>query len=272
MTPGDGNPQGSGSTAEAGQGDAGCLAVLAGMAVLGGALQLAGWAWAHPLAAAAWATGAAVAVAGLRQVLRRTGLDRSLRRFVQPLWGLVRTGVSVRLSLARTAAVAAVTDRIEQWAHRPLGPAAPVEPAASYVRRPPGYTLEAFQEASPLRFEEMCRELLERDGFGDAQRVGGAGDVGADVIAEDHLRRRVVLQCKRFATAVRSEHVQQFNGTARPVHGAAVPVVVALNGFTAPAVEFANRQCLHLVDRERLGRWGAGQHLYDVLEIDRSPA
>ncbi|MFF4345639.1 restriction endonuclease [Kitasatospora sp. NPDC001540] len=56
------------------------------------------------------------------------------------------------------------------------------------------------------------------------------------------------------------------------MRGAAVPVVVALNGFTEPAAVFANQQRLHLVDRERLARWGAGPDLYDVLEIDRSPA
>ncbi|WP_406194765.1 restriction endonuclease [Kitasatospora sp. NBC_01560] len=140
------------------------------------------------------------------------------------------------------------------------------------MRRPLDYTLEAFQAASPVRFEEMCRELLERDGFTSAERVGGAGDLGADVVAHDYLGRRVVLQCKRYANAVGSEAGQKFNGTARPVHGAAVPVVVALNGFTEPAAAFANRQRLHLVDRERLARWGAGHHLYDVLEIDRGPA
>ncbi|MFH9354724.1 restriction endonuclease [Kitasatospora sp. NPDC017646] len=121
----------------------------------------------------------------------------------------------------------------------------------------------------------MCGELLERDGFTNAVRAGGARDLGADVGAEDRLGRRVVLRCKRYATPLTSEAVQRFNGTvrppARPVPGAAVPVVVALNGFTDPAAAFATRQRLNLVDRERLARWGAGQHLYDVLDIDRDP-
>ncbi|WP_395292866.1 restriction endonuclease [Kitasatospora hibisci] len=119
--------------------------------------------------------------------------------------------------------------------------ATPAEPAASYTRRSLDYTLETFEAATPTRFEEMCRELLERDGFIDAARVGGAGDLGADVVAVDGLGRRVVLQCKRHATPLGSEAVQRFNGTARPIHGAAVPVVVALNGFTEPAAAFATR-------------------------------
>ncbi|MFF9643180.1 alpha/beta fold hydrolase [Kitasatospora aureofaciens] len=77
--------------------------------------------------------------------------------------------------MTRTAAAA---DRIEQWARQPLRRAAPAEPAASYARRPLDYTLEAFRASSPVRFEEMCRELLERDGFTSAERVGGAGTPG----------------------------------------------------------------------------------------------
>ncbi|MFE7194354.1 restriction endonuclease [Kitasatospora sp. NPDC057541] len=244
-------------------------ALLGGLIVLGTAIQTAAWLWGHPLVAAAALAGTAVMLIGLRWALRRTGLGPVVRRFLQSLWALVRTGLSARFTRARTLLAEAVTDRIEQWARRPLNQAAPAEPAASYVRRSLDHTLEAFQAAAPVRFEEMCRELLERDGFSNAQRVGGAGDLGADVVAKDHLGRRVVLQCKRYANAVGSEAVQKFNGTARPVHGAAVPVVVALNGFTDPAAAFANQQRLHLVDRERLARWGAGQHLYDVLEIDR---
>ncbi|MFF2745494.1 hypothetical protein ACFVVA_08125 [Kitasatospora sp. NPDC058048] len=38
-----------------------------------------------------------------------------------------------------------------------------------------------------------------------------------------------------------------------------------------PAAAFATRQRLHLVDRERLARWGTGQHLYQVLDIDPGP-
>ncbi|WP_432277617.1 restriction endonuclease [Kitasatospora brasiliensis] len=99
---------------------------------------------------------------------------------LQPLWTLIRAGISARLTLAHTTLTAAVTDCIEQWAHQPLRQSAPAEPTASYVRRPLGYTLEAFQAATPPRFEEMCHELLERDGFTNTERVGRAGDLGAN--------------------------------------------------------------------------------------------
>lgn len=271
MAPGKRSSQRGDPMAQTPHDEGGGLALLGGLVALGTVIQTAAWMWGHPLAAATALTGAAVVLLGLRQALRRTSLGLLLRRHLHPLWALVREGISARLVRARTTLTAAVTDRIEQWAHEPLRRDAPAEPAASYVRRPHDHTLEAFQAATPVRFEEMCRELLERDGFANAKRVGGAGDLGADVVADDHLGRRVVLQCKRYANAVGSEAVQKFNGTARPVHAAAVPVVVALNGFTDPAADFANQQGLHLVDRERLARWGAGRHLYDVLEIERGP-
>ncbi|MET8700055.1 restriction endonuclease [Kitasatospora sp. NPDC004723] len=248
-------------------GDSG-LAFLLGFVALGVVVQTVAWLWGHPLAAAAVLGGAATVLVALRVALRRTALGPPVRRFLQPLWALVRAGIAARFTLARTRAAASVTGRIEQWAHRPVRQTTPAEPAASYTRRSLVHTLEAFEAATPTGFEEMCRELLERAGFTDAVRTGGAGDLGADVVAVDGLGRRVVLQCKRYAAPLGSEAVQTFNGTARPVHGAAVPVVVALNGFTEPAAAFATQQRLHLVDRERLARWGAGQHLYQVLDID----
>ncbi|MFF4383635.1 restriction endonuclease [Kitasatospora sp. NPDC001547] len=270
MTPGEGRTRRQDGTGADDDSDSG-LAFLMGFFALGAVVQTAAWLWGHPLAATAALGGAAAVLVALRAALRRTALGPPVRRFLQPLWALVRAGIATRFKLARTRAAASVTGRIEQWAHRPVRQATPAEPAASYTRRSLDHTLEAFEAATPTRFEEMCRELLERDGFIDAVRVGGARDLGADVVAVDGLGRRVVLQCKRYATPLGSEAFQRFNGTARPIHGAAVPVVVALNGFTEPAAAFATRQHLHLVDRERLARWGAGQHLYQVLDIDPGP-
>ncbi|MDH6578235.1 restriction endonuclease [Kitasatospora sp. MAP5-34] len=248
----------------------GFAALAAVLAAVAGLWQGAVWAWANPLPAAVVLACAGALVAGLRWALVRAGLDKPLRRFLTPLWSLLRTGITTRATLVRTSLTNSITDRLDQWAHRPLRPVPPREPAASYDFRPLGYTLESFDGSSPGQFEDMCRELLERDGFTDARQVGGAGDLGADVIARDAVGRRVVVQCKRHAKPIGSRDVQTFNGTARPEHGAAVPVMIGLNGFTAPAVAFAGKQHLHLVDRERLARWGAGHHLYDVLGIDRT--
>ncbi|MFE4423728.1 restriction endonuclease [Streptomyces sp. NPDC056817] len=98
-------------------------------------------------------------------------------------------------------------------------------------------------------------------------RVGGAGDLGVDVTARDAENRLLILQCKQYQNPVGSGHVQKFNGTARPHHGADVPIMIALNGFTQPAVDFARHHRLILVGRPELKKWAHGQHLYDVIGI-----
>ncbi|MGW3509121.1 restriction endonuclease [Streptomyces sp. NPDC000994] len=87
------------------------------------------------------------------------------------------------------------------------------------------------------QFEEYVAELCRRDGCTDVRRVGGAGDLGADVTGRLPDGRRVVIQCKRYAKhrTVGSRDLQTFNGAARAEHRADVPVFVASCVFTRPA-------------------------------------
>lgn len=121
-------------------------------------------------------------------------------------------------------------------------------------------------------FEQACADLLARDGFVRARRVGGSGDLGADVVAWDDDGDKVVLQCKQYSGTVGSEAVQRFNGTAVPEHHAQVAVIVALNGFTLPATNFARRHGIVLVGRPELKRWAHGEHLYAAVKEEHSPA
>ncbi|MEV5849110.1 restriction endonuclease [Streptomyces sp. NPDC051985] len=130
------------------------------------------------------------------------------------------------------------------------------------------FKLKQLASMSASGFEQACADLLARDGFRQPRRVGGAGDLGADVTAWDGDDRLVILQCKQYSSPVGSGHVQQFNGTARPHHGADVPIMIALNGFTQPATDFARRHALLLVSRRELRLWAHGQHLYEVLGIE----
>ncbi|MCX5215728.1 restriction endonuclease [Kitasatospora sp. NBC_00240] len=127
------------------------------------------------------------------------------------------------------------------------------------------YSLAQLAAMSPTGFEQACTELLIRDGFTRARRVGGAGDLGADVTAWDSEGRKVVLQCKQYSRPVGSKDIQTFNGTARPEHGADVATIVGLNGFTAPGSDLADRHDICLVDRGALARWAGGDHLYSVI-------
>lgn len=129
------------------------------------------------------------------------------------------------------------------------------------------YELDELDVMDPYAFEAACAAFLVRDGFADVELVGGAGDLGADVLAWDAHGRKIVVQCKHYAKQVTSTDVQRFNGTARPVHGADVPLMVGLNGFTGPAQDFADDQDISLVGRKALAAWAEGAHLYDVIDV-----
>ncbi|MFJ9034387.1 restriction endonuclease [Streptomyces sp. NPDC102274] len=66
--------------------------------------------------------------------------------------------------------------------------------------------------------------VLARDGFVRARRVGGSGDLGADVVVCDPDDRKIV-QRKQYTAPVASGALQKFNGTAVPEHGADVAVM-----------------------------------------------
>ncbi|MFD9319427.1 hypothetical protein ACFWDQ_17370 [Streptomyces sp. NPDC060053] len=45
------------------------------------------------------------------------------------------------------------------------------------------YRMKQLAAMTPTGFEQACAEMLARDGFIRPLRVGGAGDLGADVVA-----------------------------------------------------------------------------------------
>ncbi|WP_329218264.1 restriction endonuclease [Streptomyces sp. NBC_01485] len=133
------------------------------------------------------------------------------------------------------------------------------------------YGLPQLDALHHARFEEAVRDLMRRDGCRDAVRVGGGGDLGADVKATDPYGRHWVIQCKHrrnglAGSAVGTPDLQVLNGTARQVHGADVAVIVTNGRVTAPAVTFARQQRLHVVDRHTLETWASGSRpLWELL-------
>jgi restriction system protein len=117
-----------------------------------------------------------------------------------------------------------------------------------------------YDALTPEEFEEAIAALCERDGCSAVDVVGGAGDLGADVVAVAPDGRRVVIQCKQYGDSHRvgSQDLQRFGGTCFTVHEADVAVVVTTSDFTAPAVEYADRCGIVCVDREALQAWTDG--------------
>ncbi|MFI2206757.1 restriction endonuclease [Streptomyces sp. NPDC020192] len=139
------------------------------------------------------------------------------------------------------------------------------------------YALPQLDALHHTRFEDAVRDLMRRDGCQDAVRVGGRGDLGADVKATDPYGRLWVIQCKHrrngsAGSAVGTPDLQVLNGTARQVHGADIAVIVTNGRVTAPAVDFAKRQRLHVVDRRTLGVWASGSRpLWELLRAVPPP-
>ncbi|GAB2610054.1 hypothetical protein GCM10027168_48750 [Streptomyces capparidis] len=138
----------------------------------------------------------------------------------------------------------------------------PARPAAA--RRGPGARRTPdgadFAALEPREFEYAVAALCERDGCADVEVVGGAGDLGADVVATTPDGRRVVIQCKCYhdPNKVGSQDVQRFGGTCYAVHDAHVAAVVTTGEFTEPAAEYAEQCGIVCFDHDGLAGWAAG--------------
>ncbi|MGM1074977.1 restriction endonuclease [Streptomyces sp. H28] len=117
-----------------------------------------------------------------------------------------------------------------------------------------------YEALDPYEFEEAMAELCRRDGCRDVEVVGGAGDLGADVVARTPDGRLLVVQCKRYGDTNRvgSQDMQRFGGTCFTVHGADVAVMVTTSDFTGPALEYAEQCGIVCVNGPDLLRWRDG--------------
>ncbi|MFE7753522.1 restriction endonuclease [Streptomyces sp. NPDC057418] len=127
-------------------------------------------------------------------------------------------------------------------------------PAPEHVQRPEPVD---WQGMDPYDFEEAVAALCRRDGCTDAEVVGGAGDLGADVVGTTPDGRRLVVQCKRYTAEnkVGSQDLQRFGGTCYAVHEAGTAVLVTTSAFTEPALEYAERCGIVCVDLDGLTAW-----------------
>lgn len=108
-------------------------------------------------------------------------------------------------------------------------------------------------------FEQALAFLCQRDGCTDVRVVGGAGDLGADVIATAPDSRRIVLQAKRYGptSKVTGPDLQKFGGTCFNVHGAHVAAVVTTSAFTRQAYQYAGHMGIRLFDEQALAGWAS---------------
>jgi restriction system protein len=206
-----------------------------------------------------------VSVLGLAARVAASAVER------RPAWVfvLVVTGVAACLGLRRRMRVAGVARRAAAALDEAAREAAEeLEAPAVPRQRVAAEAVVDYDALTPEEFEEAIAALCERDGCSGVEVVGGAGDLGADVVAATPDGRRVVIQCKQYGESHRvgSQDLQRFGGTCFSVHEADIAVLVTTSDFTAPAMEYAGQCGIVCVDRETLEAWtdGTGPRPWDA--------
>ncbi|MFD8061678.1 restriction endonuclease [Streptomyces cyaneofuscatus] len=210
---------------------------LIALILAGGGMALrAAWrsAGRHPVAAVL--VIALLLVAALLVLRRRRRARRIAETVTGAAYGIVDAGIA-ELDAAEAA-------RAERRPELPEVAAHPVD----------------YAELDPYAFEQAVAELCRRDGCVDAEVVGGAGDLGADVVGTTPDGRRLVVQCKRYGPENRagSQDLQRFGGTCYAVHEADIALVVSTGGFTEPALDYAEQCAILCYGPEELAAWSEG--------------
>lgn len=181
----------------------------------------------------------------------------------------VRPGAVALLSLVLAATALGIIRRryrsrpIRRGAETTCAQASPAAPELSVQSEDPAdedVYLADDADVSPDEFEQLVALLCERDGCLDVRVVGGANDLGADVLAVTPDGLRLVIQCKQYreANRVGSQDLQRFGGTCFTVHDADIAAVITTSTFTEPAVAYAEQSGIRCLDHDMLFAWEAG--------------
>lgn len=105
-------------------------------------------------------------------------------------------------------------------------------------------------EMTGIDFENIAKELLEKNGFEKVNVTKASGDYGADVLAyKDGVK--YAIQCKRYGSKVGTAAVQEVIA-AVSMYKCHVGVVLTNNYFTPNAKELAKSSGILLWDAEKL--------------------
>jgi restriction system protein len=164
-----------------------------------------------------------------------------------------------------------VSEFLDQYKVDTKGIADSEEACLRYAKSGTSITLNRISSFDCNEFENLIAWLMQRDGYTLLQVRGGAGDLGADVIAAAPDGKKIVLQCKHSRSesySVGTPALQRFNGTARPVHNADVAIVVTNAKFSKPGRHFADSQGIILLASGEVERWATwGESLADMVSL-----
>lgn len=131
--------------------------------------------------------------------------------------------------------------------------------AASPAKPKPKFrAVKDWFDLTPSEFEQAIADLCRAGGCYGVEVSGGAGDLGADVVAYTPEGRKVVIQCKQYRGKVGSPQMQKFAGTVFSVHQADIALMVTTGFVTGPAADYAGVVDIRIVDSNVLRRWADG--------------
>ncbi|RMD66038.1 restriction endonuclease [Candidatus Pacearchaeota archaeon] len=115
-------------------------------------------------------------------------------------------------------------------------------------------------DLSPIEFEEMVVELFNLLGH-KAKRTGRSSDHGVDVVVKAQNGEKWIVQCKRWRKPVGENVVRDFYGTLQH-EKASQGMIVAANGFSKPAKEWAKGKPISLISGDEFVQmWKKAQAL-----------
>ncbi|MDE3203498.1 MAG: restriction endonuclease [Acidobacteriota bacterium] len=122
-----------------------------------------------------------------------------------------------------------------------------------------GTDLGTLSELDPADFEIAVAQILEACGEGKFDRIGRAGDDGADLIRTDSTGRVTIVQCKRYSTSsqIGTPALRNFLG-AMVHYRASQGIFVTTATYSVPAHKFAMEHGIRLIAGGTLARMARG--------------
>lgn len=122
-------------------------------------------------------------------------------------------------------------------------------------------------------FEILVQSLLKEDGYENVIKMGGAGDLGVDIIASKRQQDRLlhyIFQCKRWASNVGSDPIQRLYAE-RMRRGLDYAVCVTTSSYTKDGKKVAMDLEVEIADgkqlMQRLNRYFPGEYYNGIQEV-----
>lgn len=127
----------------------------------------------------------------------------------------------------------------------------------------------AFLDA--YEFENLCKNLLEKEGFTNVYRKGGSGDLGVDIVADKvqgHRVERWLIQCKRWVNNVDATPLQRLDSERSRLKASNVECITT-SDYSKDAKTISREQNIKITDGltliQRLNKHFPGQY-YNSLK------